>query len=92
MTFDVVECMLCDVRNSCVGVLPNVARLRNDFPSQNFDHCRLPRTVLTHAAYSRGHRNLDGDVEESWDSVSYTEKQTTLTISNNSSCSYCKKK
>mmetsp|Transcript_14470 Transcript_14470/g.27591 ORF Transcript_14470/g.27591 Transcript_14470/m.27591 type:complete len:882 (+) Transcript_14470:386-3031(+) len=64
VALNVVEGVLGDVRDTGVGVLPDVSCLRLDLADEELDHGRLAGAVLADARDAGGEGNLDGNVEE----------------------------
>mmetsp|Transcript_10425 Transcript_10425/g.22096 ORF Transcript_10425/g.22096 Transcript_10425/m.22096 type:complete len:430 (-) Transcript_10425:1671-2960(-) len=65
VALNVVEGMLSNVRNTGVGVLPNVTDLGLDLTDKQLDHGALTCAVLSYASDTRAQGNLNRDVEES---------------------------
>mmetsp|Transcript_58803 Transcript_58803/g.127639 ORF Transcript_58803/g.127639 Transcript_58803/m.127639 type:complete len:399 (-) Transcript_58803:294-1490(-) len=70
VSLNVVESVLGHVSDTSIGVLPHIASLGNNFPSEHLDHGTLTSTVLTHASDTGSHGHLDGDIEKGGHGVS----------------------
>lgn len=64
MALDVVECVLGDVRDTSVGVLPNFSFLGHNLSDEKLNHRRLTGTVLSDAGNTRTERHLYRNIEK----------------------------
>mmetsp|Transcript_24668 Transcript_24668/g.44609 ORF Transcript_24668/g.44609 Transcript_24668/m.44609 type:complete len:584 (+) Transcript_24668:470-2221(+) len=74
VTLNVMESMLCHIRNTCVGVFPYVTLLGFDFTNKELNHGRLSCAVLTDAGNTRAQRDLDGNIKQGWRLVDWVRK------------------
>mmetsp|Transcript_92680 Transcript_92680/g.267637 ORF Transcript_92680/g.267637 Transcript_92680/m.267637 type:complete len:737 (+) Transcript_92680:19-2229(+) len=65
VSFDVVECVLGDVGNTGVGVLPDISLLRRNFSDKKLNHGRLSSTVFSDTGNTGTERNLDSNIVQS---------------------------
>mmetsp|Transcript_26741 Transcript_26741/g.39618 ORF Transcript_26741/g.39618 Transcript_26741/m.39618 type:complete len:245 (-) Transcript_26741:442-1176(-) len=71
-----MECMLRNVSNTCVRMLPYFSLLRLNFSNKKLDHGRLSCSVLSNTGNTRRKGYLDRDVEKSRNSITSVGKGT----------------